>query len=358
MDVKLSFAKIRGVSLTEKVTFTRNLALIVKAGMSLPEGLEILSRESSSPFFSLIIGQIKKDVIQGKEFSFALARYPRVFNAFYISMVKTGEVSGSLEGILKNLATHMEKERELRSKIIGALIYPGIIVSVMLLVIIGTMTFVVPRLTEVFQNFNATLPLSTRILIAASNAMSNHFLLFIGSTIGFILLIWYTFFQTQRGKIAFSWLILHLPPFNNITKKLNTARIARTMQTLVKSGVAILDALTITADVLQNHYYKTMILEARKQVEKGKQLNEILRAYPALYPPLATQLIAVGEQTGALELVLADLADFYEDAIDTITKNLSSVIEPVLMIIIGTLVGLLAISLLQPIYSLTSQISP
>lgn len=357
MDLQTIITHTKGVSLTDRVTFTRNLSLIVKAGMSLPEGLEVLSRESSSPLLGMIIKKIKTDVMQGKEFSTALSPYPRVFTSFYVSMIKAGETSGTLEKVLKNLAVHMEKERSLRSKVIGALTYPAVIFLVMVVVIIAMMVFVVPRLMTVFQNFNAELPLTTKLLIALSNFIVNHYLVLLFVVIAFITACWYFFCRVSKGKIALSWIVLHLPVCNRIVKKVNTARIARTLETLIKSGISILNALVITGDVLQNHFYKKMIGEARKEIEKGKSINEVFKKYPHLYPPLAAQLIAVGEETGSLDLVLTDLADFYEEEVDNLTKNLSSIIEPLMMLIIGSAVGLLAISLLQPIYSITSQVN-
>lgn len=355
-DFNRIISRIRGVSLVHKMMFTRNLALVVKAGMSLPQGLDALSKESDSPLLKIILGEIKIDINQGKEFSQALSKHANIFDPFYISMVKTGETSGSLEEVLNNLATHMEKDRALRSKVISALIYPAMIMVVMFLVLFAMMVFVVPRLTQVFASFNAKLPITTRLLIGTSNFMVDHTVaLLVGIAVG-IIGLWYFFRRTHKGKVVLDWLILHMPVFKTLAKKINTARIARTMQTLIKSGIPILSALNITRDVIQNFYYQEMLLAAHRGVEKGKPLNEILKEYPKLYPPLATQLITVGEQTGALDLVLTDLAEFYEQEVDNITKNLSSIIEPALMVLIGSAVGFLAISMLQPIYSLTSSI--
>ncbi len=356
MNIRLTLAKIQGVSLKDKITFTRNLALVVKAGLSLPQGIEILSQETSSSFLKYILGQVKTAVTKGTEFSQSLNAYPTVFSQFYVSMLKTGESSGTMDEVLSSLAIHMEKERALRSKVVGALIYPAVIVVVMGIVLIAMMVFVVPRLTIVFDSFKAELPITTRALIAFSNFLINHYLLLPISVFGSLIALWFFFRRVKRGKITLSWLILHTPVFGKISKKVNTARTARTLQTLVKSGVSILEALSITSEVLQNHFYKQALLEAKKAVEKGKALHEVLASYRHLYPPLAAQLVAVGEQTGSIDLVLTDLAEFYEEEVDAITKNLSSIIEPVLMVIIGSAVGFLAISMLQPIYSLTQSV--
>lgn len=356
MNIRLTLAKIQGVSLKEKITFTRNLALIVKAGLSLPQGLEVLAKETSSPLLKLILADVKGEVARGNAFSESLARYPRAFNPFYTNMVKTGEASGTLDSILYSLAIHMEKEKALRSKVTSALIYPAVILVVMSIVLTAMMVFVVPRLTAVFQSFNAQLPITTRAMIALSNFIVAHFILLLVLIVGMLVGIWFFFGRMRPGKIALSWITLHIPVFRILTKKINTARTARALQTLIKSGLPILEALSITSEVLQNHFYKEMLLDAKKGVEKGKALHDVLASYGHLYPPLAAQLVAIGEQTGSLDLVLTDLADFYEEEVDNVTKNLSSIIEPLLMLIIGAAVGFLAISMLQPIYTLTNSV--
>jgi type IV pilus assembly protein PilC len=357
IDTNRIVAVIKGVSLKEKIIFTRNLGLIVKAGISLHQGLETLSEQTDSRLLKLILSQVKEDVNKGQAFSDSLAKHPRVFNSFYTNMVKTGEASGSLEKILKTLARQMEKERSLRSKVIGALIYPAIILVLMILVLVGMMIFAVPQLTAVFQDFGAELPFLTRAVIATSDALIENLTIFFFLLILVPLALWYFFFRYSKGKIALSWLLLHVPVFSNLTKKINSARISRTLQTLISSGVPILTALSITSDVLQNHFYKATLVQAQQQIEKGKQLSEILKTYPRLYPPIATQLISVGEATGSLDTILEDIAQFYEDEVDVITKSLSSIIEPVIMIVIGIFVGTFAVSMLQPIYSLTGSIS-
>lgn len=356
MNTNAFIARMRGVSLKEKIVFTRNLALVIKTGMSLPQGLEALSAETSSPFLSGVILSLKEDVMKGKEFSEALARHPSLFNPFYINMVKIGEVSGTMEQVLKTLTTHMEKERSLRSKVLGALTYPAIILLVMILVMIVMMVFAVPRLSVVFKEFDAKLPLPTQIMIGTSEFLSAH--LFITITVLLLtpLCLWYIIFRTTKGKRVINYISLKLPLINILTKKVCIARMARTLYTLISSGIPILQALDVASDVISNQAYKKMLGEAREGIEKGKRLNEILKEYPRLSPPLATELVAVGEETGSLDVVLEDLAEFYEDEVDAVTKNMSSIIEPLLMVIIGVGVGFFAISMLQPIYSLTSSI--
>lgn len=351
------FIKIRGVSLKEKLIFTRNLALIIKTGMSLPQGLETLANQAGSSHFRTVIGEIRNEITKGKEFSEALLSHGDIFSPFYISMVKTGEASGSLEHVLESLADHMAKDKTLRSKIIGALTYPAVILFVMILVVAAMMIFAVPNLTAVFRDFHIELPLPTRIVIGLSNFLASHtiafFIIFFSLPLG----AWYVFFKTSNGRMAWSWIMLHFPLASAMTRKIYSARIARTLYTLISSGMPILQSLTITSEVVQNHFYRELLIQARAGVEKGKPLNEILKDHPSLFPPLAAQLVAIGEETGSLDTILNDLAIFYEEEVDNVTKNLSSVIEPLLMVIMGIGVGFFAISMLQPIYSITNSIS-
>lgn len=348
--------RIKGVGLKERLIFTRNLALIIKTGMSLPQGLKTLAEQSGSSYFQTVIREVREEVTKGKEFSEALFNHKDIFSPFYVSMVKTGEASGSLEHVLESLTEHMAKDKTLRSKILGALMYPMIILIVMLLVVTAMMIFAVPNLIAVFEDFHAKLPLSTRIVIGISGFLTSHTILFFIIFVSLPLSAWYGFFQTSKGKIAWSWMMLHFPLAKTITKKIYSARIARTLYTLISSGMPILQAISITSEVVQNYFYKELLAQARIGVEKGEPLNKILKNNPSLFPPLAAQLVAIGEETGSLDVILNDLAIFYEEEVDNITKNLSSIIEPLLMVIIGVGVGFFAISMLQPIYSLTNSI--
>lgn len=356
MNFKKLFSRIRGVSLKEKIIFTRNLSLIIKAGLSLPQGLETLGNQTSSPLLKEMTGELRESIDKGRNLSEALVDYPSLFSSFYISMVKTAEVAGNLEETLASLAVHMEKERALRSRILSALMYPVIILVIMVIVIIIMMVVVVPKLSAVFKDFNVDLPATTTALIAVSSFFAKHSLLVIGGAAVILFLLWYIFRKTKKGKHLFDWIILKMPIMKTITKKINCARVARALQTLIKAGVGIVEALTITSDVVKNIYYQEALKTTGKEVEQGKQLHEILAHYPSLFMPLMVQLIAVGEETGSVDVILGELATSYEDEIDTITKNLPSIIEPVLMVFIGASVGFFAISMLQPIYTLTSSI--
>ena len=356
MTFKQIVARIKGASLKERITFTKNLALIIKAGMPLPQGLTMLSGQAQSPLLKEALSEVVGAVNKGKNFSEALEAYPSLFNDFYISMVKTGEVGGTLENVLNDLTRHMEKEHALRSRVLGALMYPLIILSVMVVVAIVMMIFVVPQLSKVFKDFHVELPLMTRVMIGASNVVANYSVLVIGGLCSFIFALWYVSMKTKQGKRVFAWLFLHAPLVGALVKKINTARIARSLQTLIQAGLGIVQALSVTSGLVKNVYYKEALYTTGKEVEKGKTLHEILATFPSLFSPLMVQLIAVGEETGSIDVVLEQLAASYEEDVDVITKNLPSMIEPILMVFIGSSVGFFAISMLQPIYAITSSI--
>ncbi len=356
MTFKKIVARIKGSKLKERINFTRNLALIIKAGMSLPQGLATLSAQTESPLLKEALAEIITSVNKGKNFSEALEPYPSLFNDFYVNMVKTGEIGGSLEEVLNNLAQHMEKERTLRSRVLGALMYPTIILSVMLIIIIVMMIFVVPQLSKVFRDFHVALPFTTQLVIEISDFFANHAIVAISVIVLSIAIVWYFFLKTRVGGRIFAWISLKAPLINIMVKKINSARIARTLQGLIQAGLGIVQSLDVTRGVLKNIYYKEALHVTREEVEKGKTLHEIFSRYPKLFAPLMVQLIAVGEETGSLDVVLDQLATSYEEDIDTATKNLPSIIEPILMLLIGSGVGFFAVSMLQPIYSITNSI--
>ena len=357
------FSKIRqkintlsGVPLKERIIFTRNLALMIRTGISLPKGLETLKDQTSNQKLKIIISNLEEQIKKGESFADSLKQYEKIFKQLYINMIKSGEVSGKLEKTLETLAVQMEKERKLRSQVIGALIYPLVILVVMIGIGIIMMVYAVPNLVQVFESFNAELPFSTRAIISISNFMSNYIFLLLFIIIIAIIGNWYFFLRTQSGKIARDWAILNIPLISSIAKKVNSARFSRTFHSLVVSGMSILESIEITKSVMGNYFYKKSLEQTKIDVEKGANLYLSFAKYPKLYPPIVTNLISVGEETGSLDIILIELAQFYEDDVANITKNLGSIIEPVLMVFIGSGVGFFAVSILQPIYSLTSSI--
>jgi len=341
----------RRVSLVEKLMFTRHLAVMIGAGFSLHKGLEVLAKQTNNQTFKKIINNLVIGIKKGETFADNLAKYPKVFNNFFVSMVRVGEKGGNLEEVLKILSQYFKKEHDFRSKVRGAMIYPAVIIAVMIIIGIVMMVAVVPKITAMFEELKVSLPLTTRIVIAISKFLSHYFI--IGVIVFFVLLfILIRFLKTKQGKYLSSWIFLKFPFLGRLTKEMNCARFARSFSSLMESGVPVVESLTITAQTLGNVFYSKSLLDVAVQVKKGKNIQESLEKYKDIYPILVSQMVGVGEQTGELSDIINRLADFYEEEVTNITNNLASVIEPVLMIIIGAVVGFFAVSMIQPMYSM------
>jgi type IV pilus assembly protein PilC len=266
-------------------------------------------------------------------------------------MIRVGEKGGNLEEVLKILSQYLKKEHDFRTKIKGAMVYPAVIVVAMIIIGVVMMVSVVPKITSMFKELHATLPFTTRIVIAISDFLSNYFI--IGVIAFFVLLVAFIkFLRTKQGKYLSSWLFLKFPFLGKITQKINCARFARSFSSLMESGVPIIESLTITAQTVGNVFYSNSLIEVAVEVKKGKNIQESLEKHKEIYPILVSQMIGVGEQTGELSEIMVRLADFYEEEVTNITNNLASIIEPVLMIIIGAIVGFFAVSMIQPMYSM------
>lgn len=339
------------VTAIEKIIFTRNLYLMIKAGLSILRALDILVKQTSKKGFKKIILDIKNKIEKGSMFASSLGSYPKIFSPFYISVVKMGEASGQLEKVLHELATQMKKDRELMVKVRSALLYPSVVLMTMVAVGVLMIIFVLPQLTEIFADFDVELPITTKILIALSEFIQSYGI-FVG--IGMIALGVGIFFlsRTKDGRKithAFNIKMFILGP---IIRKINVARFSRNMSTLLRSGIPITKALQITHDVLGNIYYKRVMKDAINKVKKGVKMVDILEKEKNLFPPLVTQMIMVGEETGSLDEILNEIADFYEKEVTETMNNLSSILEPVLMVLLGLAVGVVAVSVISPIYSL------
>lgn len=349
---KIGFNRIfKRISIVDKLMFTRHLAVMIAAGFSLHRSLGFLAKQTENKFFKEILGRLIDDIKKGQTLADSLARYPRVFNTFFISMIRVGEKGGSLEEVLGILARHIKREHDLRSKVKGAMFYPIIILVAMVGIAILMMLVVMPKLTVIFEEMNIELPITTQMLIQISNFLGNYF--YIG-VIAFLILIVILrkFFRTRKGKQILSLVFLKIPVFGKITKKINCARFARNLSSLMKSGVPIVESLKTTSQTLGNVFYSNSLIEAAVNVKKGQKIRESLEKYKGLYPVLVSQMIEVGEQTGELANIMERLADFYEEEVKNITENLTSIIEPILMIILGGAVAFFAISMLQPMYSM------
>lgn len=345
----------RGVSLVDKIMFTRNLAVMIGAGLALNKALSVLEEQSENKNFKTIIAEVANNVQAGKSFSECIGAHPDAFSDLYVNMVRIGETAGNLEEVLNGLADQMKKDHDIVSRVRGALMYPAVIFIVMLIVGYLMMVLVVPKLAATFLDIGAELPMSTKILILLSNIMLNYWYLAIGGVIGLIYVMRLVL-RTAGGKKGVDAIILRMPIIKGLSRKLNSARMCRTLGILVDSGVPIVKALEILSKTLSNHYFSESLSNAALEIQKGKTLFESLKKYSGVYPPLVMQMIAVGEETGSLTKVLSKLAEFYEDEVNELTKNLSTIIEPIMMVIIGTGVGFFALSMITPMYSVMNNI--
>ncbi len=343
------------VKLQDKIVFTKNLSAMTEAGLALSRSLNILERQTKNVTFKDIISSLSAEINKGGNFSDGLSKFPKVFSSLFVSMVRAGEESGNLSGSLKIVGDQLEKSYILRKKIKGAMMYPMIVVGAMVLIGILMLMYVVPTLTDTFKELNVELPASTQFVIFISDFLAENPLLAFGiilfSIFGFIFS-----FKTKVGKRASEFIILRIPIIGKIAKQANSARTARTLSSLLSSGVDMVGAISITHDVVQNSYYKEVLKSAEASIQKGTPLSESFKKREDLYPILVGEMIEVGEETGKLSEMLLQVAIFYENEVDTATKNISTIIEPFLMVIIGIVVGFFALSMITPMYSLSDAI--
>ncbi len=344
-----------GVKLTDKITFAKNLAAMIDAGLALSRALDVMERQTKHKKFKEILIAIRVAVEKGASLSDALAKFPSTFSNLFVSMVRSGEESGKLGESLRIVADQMDRTYALQRKIRGAMMYPGIILSVMILIGILMLIFVVPTLTATFTELKVDLPTSTQFVIGSSEALKAHPITFLGGLVALIALV-IALGRTQRGKRAFEYSVLRIPVIGVLVKETNAARMARTFSSLLSSGVEVVSALSITKDVLQNSYYKEVFARAEHEIQQGAQLSGIFNSYEKLFPPMVAEMIAVGEETGKLPGMLLQIATFFEGEVDQKTKDMSTIIEPFLMVIIGAAVGFFAVSMITPIYSISSGI--
>lgn len=344
--------KLGKVKQDELVMVTRNLGSMLRAGLTVTRSLSVIERQTKNVKLKGVVKQIVQKVNDGGQFYQALAEFPKVFDDLYVSMIKAGEESGELSDTLQTLAIQMERSSNLKKKIKGAMIYPAIVISVMCIIGVLMMMFVVPTITGIFKDLGTDLPAMTQVLINISDFFANNPFTVLGGLVGFIVAMTY-FFKSKFGKRGMSWLVVRLPVIGTMAKETNAARTARTLSSLLNSGVDVIHSLEITQDVVQNYYYKEVIKTAGERVEKGTPLSQTFVERSDLYPVLMGEMILVGEETGNIAAMLGELAVFYETEIERKTKDLSTIIEPLLMVVIGAGVGFFVLALIAPIYSIS-----
>jgi len=350
------FSLKRRVKQQEVIIFAKNLSVMVDAGLSVSRSLIILEKQLKNKNFIEILKSVGNSVNSGETLSNSLARHPDTFSNLFVSMVKAGEESGKLSNSLKTVADQLEKANNLSKKIKGAMIYPAVIVSVMAVIGVLLMIYMVPTLTETFKGLEIDLPLPTRIIIAISDFLRANIILVLVA-VAVLIFGFLSGLKTKKGKHMLDFIILHFPMIKTMAKEVNAARTARTLASLISSGVDIVAAIGITSNVLQNHYFKNLLNEAAKQVEVGELLSSSLsNSKGGLYPIFVSEMLSVGEETGKMTEMLDNVATYYETEVDQKTKDLSTIIEPVLMVFIGIAVGIFAIAMMLPTYSLVDAI--
>jgi type IV pilus assembly protein PilC len=335
----------------EVVAFTQQLSTMIDSGLPLSDGLSILQNQSK-PAMAKVAGEMARDIQGGSSFADALAARDGVFSSVYISTVRAGEASGKLDEMLNRLAETEEKKREFASKTKGALVYPVIVIIMMIVVMIAMMVFVVPKLTAMFDDFGTDLPVATKLLIGLSGFLQRYILIFIGLFVGAVygLKRWYT---TKIGRERIDTFLLRIPVYGNLTTQVALADITRTLALLVGAGISILEALEIVTQSAGNVVFEKALKTSAEGVEKGLPLATML-AREQFFPPLLSQMVSVGEETGQLSEVLQKVARFFESESEHAIKNLTTAIEPLIMVVLGVGVMFLMLAIVMPIYNLTS----
>jgi len=354
LEIKLNnlVAKIGKIPFVDKMLFIHHLQIMIKAGISIVAGLKILSKETQNKKLKRIINEIREDVEKGQQFSEALGKYPKIFPSLYISMIQAGETAGKMEDALGQVYSQMKKNHDLNSAIRGAMIYPAVILVAMAGVAGLVVFYIMPQILVMFKEFDAKLPLPTQILMWLVDFVQTWAILIAIFIIIFII-VWIKLLKILKFKRVIHKLNLKLPIAGKIIKKINLARFSLTLSSLLQSSIPIIDAVNITAEVVGNYTYKDILKYAAENLKKGETLSSILLNFPSVFPPMVTEMIMVGEETGQSENMLNELASYYSDEVDATMKNFSTIIEPVIILILGLGVAGIAVSVLMPMYSMT-----
>ncbi len=345
------------VNLKELAIFTRQLSTMVSAGVPLTRSLVTLQEQASSKKLKTVIGDISRNVESGLPLADGFAKYPEVFSDVFVNMVKAGEAGGILDEILKRLASQIERDSSMRKKIKSAMTYPVVILTVTVAAFFGIMIFIIPKIGKILTDLggeDAKLPVYTQAMLSISNFMRSQAPLLIVISIIIIYLI-RRYIKTPKGKYQFHLLMLNVPIINTIILKVAMARFSRTFASLMSAGVGVLDALEVTGAAIGNKVIEKELQDAAKEVKNGKQISESLSS-GSHFPPIVSQMLAVGEETGQIDTILVKVADFYEEDVATTIDGLSSVIEPIMIVVLGSVVGLIAASVMGPIASLSKNI--
>ncbi|HWN55429.1 MAG TPA: type II secretion system F family protein [Methylomirabilota bacterium] len=336
----------------EMAIFTRQFSTMIDAGLPLVQCLNILAEQSESKNLRDVTGRVARSVEQGSTLADALRRHPRTFDDLFTNMVEVGESGGILDVVFQRLAAYIEKAAALKRKVKGAMIYPASIMGVAALVVIFMLTFVIPTFTKMFKDLGADLPLPTQVVVWLSEFVRTYILLIIAAIVGCVFAL-RAYYRTEKGQSTIDALLLKVPVMGSLIRKVAVARFTRTLGTLVSSGVPILEGLRITARTAGNKVVEKAVLQCRAAVTAGKTLAEPLKA-SGVFPPMVIQMISVGEQTGALDAMLSKIADFYDDEVDTAVSAMTALLEPIMIVVLGVLIGGLVVAMYLPIFKLVT----
>ena len=344
-----------GVKMHEKIIFTRNLASMLEAGLALSRAFTILDKQTKNKYFKGVIKKLSEDIKTGKTLHDSLKGYPKIFSSLFVSMVGAGEESGKLADSLNIVASQMEKTHTLQKKIKGALMYPSVIVFAMVVIGGFMLVYIVPNLSRTFKEIGVELPAATKFIILISDTLKNHFISLF-SVITILVIIGVIFARTSKGKRVLEYTFLHVPVIATLIKETVSARTTRTLSSLLSSGVPVTNALRIVQDVIQNSHYKEVLEKAEKNIQMGSPMSAVFIEHTHLYPVFVGEMMAVGEETGDIVGMLLKIALYYEEDVEQKTKDMSTIIEPVLMLVVGVAVGFFAISMISPMYSLVENL--
>lgn len=352
-QINISF--LDRVKMPEKIAFARNLGLMLASGLSLSRALSVIERQSKNRKLKSVLADLMSEVNKGSTFAEALSKDPKVFPQLFVSMVHAGEQSGTLAESLKSVASQMESSYVLERRVRGSLMYPGVILTVMIVIGVLMFIFVVPTLTKVFTDLNVPLPFMTKIIIGISEAIQYHGIFVLTILIVMSAALWY-WSKKPSGRKILHGLMLHLPIIGPLDQEVNSARTARTLASLLMSGVDVLESVSITGNVVQNVHFRSVLDKAQEAIRRGEPMSKVFEEYTNLYPIFFAEMLSVGEETGKIGEMLGNVSSYYEADIEQKTRNMSTIIEPILMIVIGAAVGMFAVSMISPIYSLVNAI--
>lgn len=342
------------IKIDDLVVLARQLATMVEAGVPLVQALGILSEQAENVHLKKIVGEMRDDVESGKNLSESLEKHKKVFSTFFVSMVHAGESSGRLDEILDRLASYIEKTSALQKKVKSAMVYPAVVSVMALIITMGMLTFVIPKFAGIFESLNAPLPTPTRLLISLSNFLRQYFIVIVG-IIGASIFLFLRLINTRKGRLWFDTKKLSIPVFGPLLLKVAVSKFSRTLSTLIRSGVPILASLEIVGKTSGNRLIEVILVDVRTSIKEGENISGPL-AKKKVFPPMVVRMVAVGEETGELEKMLAKIADFYDTQVDAAVDGLTSIIEPVIIAFLAIVIGAIVIAMFLPILTLTSAI--